>query len=167
MTCPLDLGPFNWYCTGHQPICPGNQTSWVETIIQNITTVKASHVAELETAINSERTHVTRRGLSPACPTNCSDLYTFTGSRGIGDEVKATHMMNIRTANDGTGYADPSTLNVFIGKLIEKADVDELRRAINGTEYNCICDSHCTCFYDCGCNGECPDDYYCPYDYYY
>jgi hypothetical protein len=129
--------------------------------------VKASHVAELETAINSERTHPTRRGLSAACAGNCSDAYTFSGARSIGDEVQAVHMDNIHVANNNTSFPDLSTLNVFIGKLIEKADVDELRRAINGTEYNCICDLQCTCDYDCGCNGECPDDYYCPTDYYY
>ena len=163
MTCPLDKGPFNSECDGHQPVCPGNQSSWVETIVQHVTTIKASHVAELETAINNERTHPTRRGLSSVCPGNCSDTYVFSGARSISDIVRAEHMDNIHLANNTTSFADLSTLSVFIGKLIEKDDVDELRRAINGTEYNCICDLQCSCDFDCGCNGECPTDYY----YYY
>jgi len=171
--CPLDnMCPANQDCDGYRPTCPANVSGWVEAIVQYVTLVKASHLTELETTINNERTDPVRRDVfnpimcpldgSPACPANCSDLYTFSGSRGVGDLIRALHFTHVDTANDTTQFSTPSALNVFIGKLIEKTDVDILRIAINGTEFNCICDLQCTCNFNCGCNGECP-----AYSYYY
>jgi|WetSurSiteA1Bulk_404760.scaffolds.fasta_scaffold00418_6 hypothetical protein len=171
--CPLDnMCPANQDCDGYRPVCPANISSWIETLIAFVTLVKASHLAELETTINSERTHPVRRDVfnpimcpmdgSPACPNNCSDSYTFSGSRGVGNLIRAVHFTNVQDANDTTPFGSDSTADIYIGKVIYKVDIDEIRDAINQTEYNCICDMQCTCNFNCGCNGECP-----AYSYYY
>jgi len=154
----------NSECAGYQGTCGGNQTSpWSETIVAGTTLIKASHISELETAINDERTHVTRRcaGTLTACGSNCPGAYSFTGSRGVGDPVDADHINNIASAINSTPYnvsgasegPDSAVANplVAVGDIIEKIDIDTLRSAINTVESNCICDSYCSCDANCGC----------------
>ncbi len=153
----------NSECSGFQASCGGNQTSWVETIVSGTTIVQASHISELESAINAERTHGTRRclGTSTACGSNCPGAYTFTGSRGVGDIVDADHINNIADSINTTPYnvngnsegPDSAVANplVNVGDIISKSDIDTLRSAINVVESNCICDSYCSCDVNCGC----------------
>jgi hypothetical protein len=166
--CPSDCAA-NFVCTGNQPTCPGNLSSWAETLTVAVTDVKASHLSELESAINAERTHVTRRGAGTltACGANTPGSYAFSGSRSVGDDIAAIHFTNVAKAANSTPYnvdgnteaagaivADPY-VNVDT-EDIEKVHVDDLRAAINDIEGYCICDSYTVLV--CGCDGECPTD---------
>ena len=153
----------NSECLGFQGTCGGNTSSWSEAIVSGTTLIKASHIAELESAINAERTDATRRcaGTSTACGSNCPGAYAFSGSRGVGDVVDADHVNNVASAINTTPYnvsgasegpdsAVGSPL-VAVGALISKTEIDTLRAAINVVESNCICDSYCSCDVNCGC----------------
>jgi hypothetical protein len=156
-------------CTGNQPTCAGNTTSWAEALVVAVTDVKASHLAELETAINDERTHVTRRGAGTltACAANAPGSYSFVGSRSLGDDIAAIHFTNVAKAINGTPYnvdgnteaagaivADPY-VNVNT-EDITKVQIDDLRDAINDVEGYCICDSYTILV--CGCHNQCDTD---------
>ena len=166
--CPSNCGS-NYVCTGNQPACPGNTTSWAETLTVAVTDVKASHLAELESAINAERTHVSRRGAgtSTACGSNTPGAYSFSGARSVGDDIAAAHFTNVakainstpfnvngNTEAPGTIVSDPY-VNVNT-EDIEKAHVDGLRSAINAVEGYCICDSYTVLV--CGCHNQCDTD---------
>lgn len=146
---------------GSEPVCDVNSVSWTSITGGAVQTIEAAHLAELETAINNERTHPTRRYISAACPSNCSDAYTFTGSRGVGDEIKADHFNNVADANNNTPYSETVDGTSIVGVIIYAADIIALQEAIwNGagvasTNRNCICDSYCGCDVDCTCNGVC------------
>jgi hypothetical protein len=170
--CPSDNGcPTNGDCSGHQPTCGINQTSWAESIVAGTTLIKASHVVELQNAIIAERTDVIRRGTSLACGTNCSDVPSFTRVPAVGNTIQADDLNDIASANNTTEYnvncpsdsgaaETPAIIssNVSVGAVIYKADIDALRAEINAIEYACICNSYCNCNYNCGCDGECPSD---------
>jgi len=176
----------NQLCTGHEPAC-SNSYSFSAIAVNYV--IRASHVSELEAAINAERTNSARRynASDPAycythtpgnvaCSNNDFSSYGFTGSRSVGDGIEATHWDNIKNANNevttDSGYGGSVTTN-FISQsadgstnkedsVIKEAHVTDLQTKINQTRNVCICDSHCNCNpSDCGCNGECPsDDYY-------
>lgn len=168
--CPGDC-PANAVCVGNQPPCPANGkngSGWNSTLTVGVTDIAAAHLAELETAINTERTHGTRRGAGTlnACSANTPGSYTFSGSRSVGDDIAAIHFTNVAKAINGTPFnvdgdteaagtivADPY-VNVNT-EDITKAQVEALRTAINNVEGYCICDSY-TEIVDCG--GECVND---------
>jgi hypothetical protein len=157
-------------CTGNQPTCPGNTTAWAETLVVAVTDVKASHLSELETAINDERTHVTRRGAGTvtACGANAPGAYSFSGSRGVGDDIAAIHFTNVAKAVNGTPYNQngvfPGTPGAILAdpyvstdtEDITKVQVDDLRDAINDVEGYCICDAYTVLV--CGCHNQCDTD---------
>ncbi len=172
----------NQLCTGHVNACV-NSYSFTSISIGDI--VRASHLAELEAAIDAERVNATRR-YNASDPTYCSthtpgdlactnndfSVYGFSGSRGVGNSVLATHFDNVKSAinevTNNSGYGG-SVLNNFIAQsvdanlsIIYASYITDLQNKINTTRNVCICDSHCNCDpSDCGCNGECPsDDYY-------
>jgi len=166
--CPSNCGA-NFVCTGNQPACPGNLTSWAETLVVAVTDVKASHLAELESAINAERTHVSRRGAGTltACSANSPGAYSFSGSRSVGDEIAAVHFTNVAKAINSTPFnvdGDTEAAGTIVPdpyvnvntEDITKAQVDALRSAINDIEGYCICDSYTVL--DCGCHNQCPSD---------
>ena len=166
--CPGDC-PANTVCTGNQPDCPlngKNGTGWDETIVVGVTDVKASHLAELELAINAERVHVSRRGAltQTACTLNTPGPWTFFGSRGVGDIIDHDHNTQVAHAVNSTPYnvnGNTQTPAIIIdgrytGQNITKGYIDSLRAAINSVESYCICDSYLVG--DCGCNGECVTD---------
>jgi len=149
----------NSYCTGYQAPCPANLSSWT-ALTQGVTEVGSSHMVELQSAINSERTHPTRRGVTPACGGNCSDSYSFTATP-VNLETVNLNFNQVKDANNTTDYC---TTIVYGDRAatdeLTKADIDALRAGINGTEGNCICNSHCTCNTDCVCNTDCLADAY-------
>lgn len=171
--CAASNCPTNIACFGHQPVCPGNLYNFDINPVNPVSTsvavlIEAQHVADLEESINNERVHVTRRGAvsvscppntaSQACSTNCSDLYSFTGDRSIGDDIIAEHYDNPRDANDNTSFATSySDTPFYEGDVISAEKVVTLQTTINQTRNNCICDSHVSCNPDC-CNLNCPSD---------
>lgn len=172
----------NQLCTGHEPVCVND---YIFTAINIGDIVRASHLAELETAIDAERTNTSRRYNAGepaycythtpgnlACTNNSFSAYGFSGSREIEDGIKRDHWNNIKEANNevtnNSGYGG-TVISNFIAQSIDpdnsviyESQVTELQTKINQTRNVCICDSHCNCDpSDCGCNGECPsDDYY-------
>lgn len=169
--CSASNCPANVACYGNQPACPGNVYDFTVNPINSITVgvlIEAQHIDDLETSINNERTHITRRGpvvvmcppdtASQACAANCSDLYTFTGTRGVGDDIAAGHFDNVRDSNDLTDFATVFPDGTFnIGNIVTAVKVLSLQTTINQTRDNCICDSHISCSPDC-CNVDCPGD---------
>jgi hypothetical protein len=168
--CPSNCGA-NYVCVGNQPACPANGkngSGWTETLVAGTTLIKASHLAELESAINAERTHATRRGAgtSTACGSNTPGSYSFSGSRSVGDVINATHFTNVAKAINGTPFnvngntESPGSIvsdpYVNSGDVITKAQIDALRSAINDVEGYCICDSYTTLV--CGCHNQCDTD---------
>ncbi len=170
--CPADNAcPTNQDCSGYQPQCGGNQSSWSETIVAGTTLIKALHITELQAALTAERTHATRRGASAACGTNCSDAPSYTRAPVPGDTVLADDYNDIAAENNATEYntncpsdsgaaETPQVISgtVSIGGPITKAGIDALRADINQIENACICNAFCNCDINCGCNGECPSD---------
>jgi len=173
----------NQLTTGRVAAC-SNSYSFTSINVSDV--VLASHLAQLEAAIDAERVDGTRRynASEPAycfthtpgdlgCTNNDFSAYGFSGSRGVGDEIDADHFDNVKDANNevtnNSGYGGLVTANFvaqsvdLVNSVIEAVDVTELQTKINQTRNVCICDSHCNCDpSDCGCNGECPsDDYYC------
>jgi hypothetical protein len=179
--CDNDCGA-NQICTGNAPAC---LNSYTFTSISVGTIVRASHLRELETAINQERGDSGRRYYAAdptyclthidgdvACPNNTFGQWSFFGG-DVGDVIEAADFNNIALANNevvyGSGYGtlitkfytrqqdDPTDASVIFS-----GGINDLQTKINETRNACICDSHCNCDpSDCGCNGECPsDDYY-------
>lgn len=169
--CPSNCGA-NFVCTGNQPACPANGkngSGWSEALVVAVTDVKASHLAELESAINTERTHVTRRGAGTltACSANSPGSYAFSGSRSLGDDIAGIHFTNVAKAINGTPFnvdGDTEAAGTIVADPfvtpgvddIEKAHVDALRAAINAVEGYCICDSYTVL--ECGCHNQCDTD---------
>ena len=175
----------NQLCTGNVPAC-SNSFTFIGISIGTV--VLASHLSELEQAIDNERNDGSRRfnASDPAfctthtpgdlaCTNNDFSSFGFSGSRGVGDSILAVHWDNVKEANNevanDSGYGAVIT-NQFLAQsvdlnesIISASKVTDLQNKINQTRNVCICDSHCNCDpSDCGCNGECPmDDYY----YYY
>jgi hypothetical protein len=165
--CPSDGG-----CgvdrPGRQPVCSANRTTFAETLVAGVTTIKASHIVEMQNAVAAEKTHATRRGSSLACNTNCSDAPAYSRTPVIGNTCLADDWNDIvaeindicYNANGAT--KGPSTVLpyplVAAGQIILKNTVDAMRTAIRTAQYNCICDAYCNCNTDCGCDGECPSD---------
>jgi hypothetical protein len=175
--CDADCS-VNQLCTGHEPSC-SNSYSFTSVSVGDI--ILASHLAELETAINTERSDGTRRYNAPdpadctnhtivACTNNVFGNWGFTGSRGVGNIIFGIFYDNVKQAinqvyND-SGYG-ALVSNIYVADAIIYASyITDLQTKINQTRNVCICDSHCNCDpSDCGCNGECPSDDY--YSYYY
>ena len=165
--CPSD-GGCGSHCSGYQPTCGGNQSSWAETLVAGVTLIKASHIVELQNAVSAEKVHGTRRGVSLACSANCSDAASYSRTPVIGNDALADDWNDIvAQINDIAYNANGSTMGpstvlpfplVAIGQTILKATIDQMRSAVNTAESNCICNSFCNCDIDCGCNGECPSD---------
>ena len=160
--CTLDTGcGANADCLGNQG--PGTPTGWAEVIVAQTTLIKDSHVTELQTAINNERTHGTRRGAgtSTACTSNTPGSFSFTAGVATGQLVRDDHINEVGSAINGTPYnvdgntegpGTPISLPfVNDGELIGKTHIDDLRAAINLAQSNCICDSFCSCDVNCGC----------------
>jgi len=175
--CDNDCGS-NQLRTGRVGDCETNDFSF--TGVFTDTVILAAHLAQLESAINNERTNGSRRFNSSdpaycfthtpgdvACTNNDWSAYSFSGSRSIGDVVRAAHYDNVIAANNevvnDSGYGGLISFNPAVGGVIIAANIDDIQTKINQTRTVCICDSHCNCNpSDCGCNGECPsDDYYC------
>lgn len=179
--CDNDCGS-NQICTGHAPVCANSYT--FDTISIG-TIVLASHLRDLETAINDERGSTFRRYYAAdptyclthtpgdvACSNNTFGQWSFQGGVA-GEVVEAADFNEVVNANnevvDQSGYGtrinktfanqedDPTEASVIYASAITL-----LQDSINATRNACICDSHCNCDpSDCGCNGECPsDDYY-------
>jgi hypothetical protein len=169
--CDSNNCPTNVACYGNQPACPGNLYDFTANPVDSVVIgvlIEAQHIADLEVSINNERVHATRRGpvvvicppdtASQACAANCSDSYTFTGSRGVGDDIIAGHFDGARDANDLTSFATIFPDGTFnIGDIVTAVKVLSLQTTINQTRDNCICDSHVSCNPDC-CNLNCPGD---------
>lgn len=179
----------NQLCSGHEPAC---SNSYVFTsIVAGTTVILASHLAELEAAINLERGDTGRRYNSSepayctthtpgdvACSANAFAQWSFLGSRSAGDGILASHWDSVKNANNdvsnNSGYGGVVSTN-FVAQgsdvssqkqssVIRAVHIADLQDRINETRNACICDSHCNCDpSDCGCNGECPSHYY----YYY
>jgi hypothetical protein len=175
----------NQLCTGHEPACVND---YVFTSIIAGDLVRASHLTELQAAINAERIDGSRRYIASepayctthtpgdiACTNNDFSADTFN-SVIAGDEVLAADWEAVKDSNNevtndsGYGYLVSTNFlaqsaDASVGKvnsIIKAADITDLQQRINGTRDVCICDSHCNCDpSDCGCNAECPsDDYY-------
>ena len=145
--------------TKHVAACGGNATAWSTdpTITAGATLIKAAHVNEMRSALDSERS---RRG-----QTNCGIGGWSTVTAGV-DEAEAQKMTDLKTCNNGLTYypGDGDVLTSIsdtysIGALILAADVTNMRSAINQNEVRCVCNTDCgadncfcTCFGDCGCN---------------
>lgn len=157
--CPSNCSCDENVCSGNQPAC---SNSYSFTSISSGDIITAAHLAELETAINQERTHPTRRcaGTSPACGSNCPGAYSFSGSRGVGDEIKAQFYNNVATANNTCGEYHSNATNPIatVGNEINASHVQHLQTRINQTRNMCICNSYIKCSTDCGCDGQCPTD---------
>lgn len=177
--CDNDCGS-NQLRTGRVAACGSNDFSF--TSISQGDIILATHLEELEDAINEERVDGTRRfnASEPAycfthtpgdiaCNTNIFGSYPFSGDRAIGDVVRAGHFDAVIEANNTmvsqSGYGQTIVADPDVGDVIFASDLTNLQTRINQTRDVCICDSHCNCNpSDCGCNGECPsDDYYVPY----
>ena len=175
----------NQLCTGHEPACANDYTF---TTISAGDIVLASHLTELQTAINNERIDSGRRYIASdptyctthtpgdvACTNNDFSAESFNAVIA-GDEILAADWDAVKDANDevtnDSGYGGLVTadfiaqsVDVSVNKedsVIRAVDITDLQDTINVTRDACICDSHCNCDpSDCGCNGECPsDDYY-------
>jgi hypothetical protein len=170
----------NQLCTGHVPTCL-NVFSFTWSPVASVTIILASHLRELEAAINAERNDGGRRFNSSeppycythtpgnvACGTNEWPGYPFGGGT-VGNPILASHWNAIKEANNevvnDSGYGSVVDSTFIADDIIYAGVVRDLQYKINQTREICICDSHCNCDpSDCGCNGECPsDDYY----YYY
>jgi hypothetical protein len=169
----------NQLCTGNVPACVN---SFTFTSISTGDIVRASHVLELQTAIDSERGDGGRRfnasdpahctaHTGVACSTNEFGGYSWTAGVGVGNIIDAQHFDDVKDANNEvvfqSTYGTAVTNNFVSGAIIYASYITDLQTKINQTRNACICDTHCNCNPgDCGCNGECPsDDYY--YYYYY
>ena len=177
----------NQLCTGHVAACVNSYTfSW--TPVAGTTVILASHVTDLETAINQERNNTGRRFTASdpaycathtpgdvACSSNDFSASSFN-SPIIGDDIDVDDFNDIKVSNNevvsDSGYGTLVTANFIaqsvsaVNSVILASAILELQTAINATRNACICDSHCNCDpSDCGCNGECPSDDY--YYYYY
>lgn len=155
--CPLDCACDGNYCSGHSGVCTN---SYVFVSVAADIDIRALHLAELESAINTERTNATRRcaGTSPACASNCPGTYSFTGSRGTGDEIKAVFYNNVANANNTCGEYHSTAIDPIaaVNIVISAADLVHLQTRINQTRNMCICDTYKVCGADCGCDAECP-----------
>ena len=172
--CPSDCN--NSVCVGNVAECPSNgkRSGW-DTVIAIGTIIDADHLAELELAINNERTNVNRTSRCAttlnACGSNCPGAYDFSpgGARGSGDIIDADHFSNVAAAINSTPYnqdgATEGPSNVvtpipFVnaGETITAQHVLDLRAAINTVEFNCICDLYteivCTCHVLCNTDGD-------------
>ena len=169
----------NQLCTGHVSACV-NSYAFTGIIIGDI--VRASHILELQTAIDSERTDATRRynASNPAycsthtpgdlaCTNNDFSAYSWTAGVGVYNRLLRDHFNDVKEANNevvtDSGYGG-SVVSDFIAQSVDSVNsvilasaITELQTKINQTRNACICDSHCNCDpSDCGCNGECPSD---------
>lgn len=183
--CPADFSVN--LCSGNVAACV-NDFSFTSVIINAI--ILASHLAELESAIDAERVNAARRfntsdpasfdcsAHTPgdvACSTNDFSAFGFSGDRSADDSIDVDHWDNIKDANNevvtDSTYGVEVTTNFLaqsvdpVNSVILASDVTDLQTKINQTRNVCICDSHCNCDgVNCGCDGECPaDDYYVPY----
>jgi hypothetical protein len=165
----------NRLCTGYEPAC-GNSYSF--TGVATGTIIAASHLAQLESAINAERINAGRRYNSSdppvwvcnshtpgnvACSANAFASYPFSGARGVGDIIDNTHFDNVKTANNqvAAGGSGTTVTNNFVGGAIIYASyITDLQTKINQTRNTCICNTHCNCNPgDCGCNNaDCVGD---------
>jgi hypothetical protein len=175
--CPSDC-ECNADCVGNVGPCPNNGksgTGW-DTVIAAGTIITADHLAELETAINDERTNVNRTsrclGTLNACGSNCPGAFNFAagGSRGSGDIIDADHFSNVAAAINSTPYnktgategpePDAITPTPYVnqGETITAQHVLDLRSAIETVEQNCICNAYlevvCTCHPLCDTDGD-------------
>jgi hypothetical protein len=175
----------NQLCTGNEPACVN---SYSFTSINAGDLVRASHLTQLQTAINNERIDSGRR-YNASDPTYCTthtpgnvacsnnDFSAASFNSVIAnDEILASDWDAVKDANDevtnDSGYGGTVSANFIaqsadgssgkVNSIIKAVDVTDLQDTINVTRNACICDSHCNCDpSDCGCNGECPsDDYY-------
>jgi len=174
--CGGNFCPANTPCYGDEPTC-SNSYNFIALPNNPVgvgVLIEAQHLNDLETAINSERTDVSRRynatptclpdAAAAACTNNASIAYDFpslSGARGIGDLIKALHITNAVAANNelvtNSGYGTSSGLSVSTGQLITAAQITALQAAINGTRNACICNSFASCSPHC-CNIFCPSD---------
>jgi hypothetical protein len=172
----------NQLCTGNVSVCTNSYTL---TSINAGDIVLASHLTELQTAINNERTDSGRRFTASdptyctthtpgdvACSSNDFAASSWTAGVGSGQPIDVDHFNDLKNSinemvND-SGYGSLVTATFqaqsvcAADSVILAADITELQTRINQSRNVCICDSHCNCDpTDCGCNGECPsDDYY-------
>jgi len=163
----------NAVCVGFQPTCPNNLnnlTGWPsgdDPIVAGTTIVKAAHLSELETAINNERTHASRRcsGTSSACGSNCPGSFSFSGARGVGDVIDSAHWNNVASAINTTPYNQNGSTEaagaivgtVATGNTILESYITSLRNAILNVQSYCICVGYtkivCTCNVNCVADG--------------
>lgn len=171
----------NQLCTGHVPSC---SNTFVLTGVNIGDIVLASHIKELHTAIDAERTDSGRRfnANDPAyctthtpgnvaCSNNQFSAYSFSAGVLAGSAILAQHVRDVKAAvnevhDNSGGYGGYVSDTYAVAGIIYASQITTLQTKINETRNVCICDSHCNCDpTDCGCNGECPSDDY--YSYYY
>jgi hypothetical protein len=170
----------NQLCTGNESAC---SNSYSFTSISIGTIIRASHINELQDAINAERTDTSRRynASDPAhcnthtivaCTNNFFGNWNFLGDRVVGETILGSNFDNVKQAINqvytNSGYGALVTNTYVAGNVIYASQIIDLQDKINTTRNVCICDSHCNCNPgDCGCDGECPSDDYYYYYYYY
>lgn len=157
--CIFNKCSSNSECGGHQPTCSNNTFNFTPVEIGH--SIRAFHINELQTAINQERTHPTRRcaGTQPACQSNCPSSYNFNGVRFIGDIIRKIDLDRVIDANNGCafGYNITRSFGYPYGgtqpnPLIRAIQITIVQNAINQTRQNCICNTYCSCNINCNCN---------------
>jgi len=175
-SCTNDCGS-NQICTGNAPVCSNEYTF---TSIVALDYIRASHLEELQIAIDDERVNGIRRFNSGepdycdthtpgdiACSNNDFSGYLWTSGVVSGGTILRNHFNDIKEANNevvnDSGFGSLVTTSFLAqsgspsGSIIYATDITDLQTKINATRIACICDSHCNCDpSDCGCNGECP-----------
>lgn len=174
--CDSNNCPANTPCYGDEPACANsyNFTALPTNPVGVGIIIEAQHLADLENAINNERTDASRRyNATPTCDPDTAvsactsndwpayDFATLSGSRGVGDLIEALHINNVVAANNevvtDSTYGVSSSVSINIGDIIQAADVTQLQSDINGTRNACICNSFASCNPHC-CNLNCGSD---------
>ena len=136
-------------------------TTWTDTLVPDVTEIRAIHVTELRTALEKE---VTDRGLS-------SPIWTDPGLAADITYLKAPHVNEPRAYSEQAYQAPcntdaavapiwtdqeatPAMGNRVVGDVTEFRDdhINELRTYINHLQNQCLCDCNAYC---CNCNGHC------------
>lgn len=153
--CTSGHCPLNSDCNGHVDPCLSNQYPF--TSVDDTFLIRASHIQELQDAIDTERADGTRRFTSTACPGNCGDAWTWTYEPATGDWIVIEHPEEIRDANNDLDFSETITLPMVFYDIVDAVDITYLQNQINQTRENCICDSHCSCHFNC-CDINCGTD---------
>ena len=154
-TCNSQGGSNWWTCVEvYDPFyllndgCPANQSSWTDVTLNTAIKVKAVHVNELRTAINTEQT---RRHVTPfnfGTTRSTANVVTRQDTKELRDQIEALYPFT------GAWSYTYSTIS-----KIEGAILTEVRANLNDAENDCLCNcNYCTCqcnYCTCNCNYGC------------